>query len=67
VKPDTVILHSRADEVIPFADSEEIVKNSGLPATALIEVGTDHRLADPEPLAAMLRACEATDTKSREK
>ena len=24
----------------------------------LIEVGNDHRLADPEPLAAMLKACE---------
>ena len=62
VKPGTVILHSRADDVVPFADSEELVRNSSLPATALIEVGTDHRLADPEPLAAMLRACkEATD------
>jgi alpha/beta superfamily hydrolase len=58
VKPGTVILHSRADDVVPFADSEELVKNSGLPATALIEVGTDHRLADPEPLEKMLRACE---------
>lgn len=58
VKPETVILHSRADDVIPFADSEELVKNSGLPASSLVEVGTDHRLADPEPLAAMLRACE---------
>jgi alpha-beta hydrolase superfamily lysophospholipase len=57
VKPGTVILHSRADDVVPFADSEELVRNSGLPASALIEVGTDHRLADPEPLAAMLRAC----------
>jgi len=57
VKPDMVILHSRADETIPFADSEELVENSGLPASALIEVGSDHRLADPEPLAAMLRAC----------
>ncbi len=55
VKPDTVILHSRADDVVPFADSEELVKNSGM---TLIEVGTDHRLADPEPLAAMLKACE---------
>jgi hypothetical protein len=44
--------------VIPYGDSEELVKSSGLPASALIEVGTDHRLADPEPLAAMLRACE---------
>ena len=60
VKPSTVILHSRADDVIPFADSEELVRNSGLPATALVEVGNDHRLADPEPLAAMLRACSDT-------
>ena len=58
VKPATTILHSRADDVVPFADSEELVRNSGLPASALIEVGNDHRLADPEPLAAMLRACE---------
>jgi hypothetical protein len=57
VKPGTVILHSRADDVVPFADSEELAKKSG---SALIEVGTDHRLADPEPLAAMLRACSDT-------
>jgi alpha-beta hydrolase superfamily lysophospholipase len=55
VKLGTVILHSRADDVVPFADSEELVKNSG---ASLIEVGTDHRLADPEPLATMLKACE---------
>jgi hypothetical protein len=58
VKPGTVILHCRADDVVPFAHSEELVRNSGLPESALIEVGCDHRLADPEPLAAMLRACE---------
>ena len=56
-RPGTVILHSRADDVIPFADSEELVRKSGLPA-ALIEVGDDHRLADPEPLAKMLEACD---------
>jgi hypothetical protein len=55
VRPDTVILHSRADDVVPFADSDELAGNSG---AALIEVGTDHRLADPEPLVAMRRACE---------
>src|SRR6516162_7486200 len=59
VKPGTVILHSRADDVVPFADSEELIRNSGLSASALVEVGEDHRLADPEPLAAMLKACEA--------
>ena len=58
VKLGTVILHSRADDVVPFADSEELLKTSGLQATALVEVGNDHRLADPEPLEAMLRACQ---------
>src|SRR4029079_12678994 len=53
VKPNTLILHSRADDVVPFADSEELAKISG---ATLIEVGTDHRLADPEPLAAMSAA-----------
>jgi hypothetical protein len=53
-KPGTLILHSRADDVAPFADSEELARNSG---ATLIEVGNDHRLADPEPLAAMLKAC----------
>jgi hypothetical protein len=58
VKQNTTILHNRADDVVPFADSEELACNSDLPARALVEVGSDHRLADPEPLAAMLRACE---------
>jgi alpha-beta hydrolase superfamily lysophospholipase len=57
VKKDTTILHSRADEVVPFSDSEELVRSSGLPASALVAVGSDHRLADPEPLAKMLEAC----------
>src|SRR5438552_3343633 len=60
LKPGAVILHSRADDVIPFANSEELVRNSGLPISALLEVGADHRLADPEPLARMLRECEAS-------
>ena len=58
VKPETVILHSKADDVVPFADSEELVRNSGLPSGSLIEVGQDHRLADGESLEAMERACE---------
>jgi hypothetical protein len=58
VKPGTVILHAEADDVIPIADSRELVRISGLPDSALIIVGHDHRLADPEPLRAMLEACE---------
>lgn len=57
VKPNTTILHSRQDDVIPFADSEELVANSGLPPESLVEVGDDHRLADEESLEAMLDAC----------
>jgi len=48
VKPGMVILHSRAADVVPLADSEEQVKNSHLPSSALIEVGNNHRLADPD-------------------
>jgi hypothetical protein len=58
VKPGTVILHSRADDVVPFAYSEELIRNSKLPMTSLLIVGADHRLADPEPLQAMLEACQ---------
>ena len=54
----TIILHSRQDDVVPFSDSEELVANSGLPESALIEVGNDHRLADEEPLEAMLEGIE---------
>jgi hypothetical protein len=35
-----------------------VVRNSWLPGSALIEVGTDHHLADPQPLAEMLEACK---------
>jgi len=58
LKANGVILHSRGDDVVPFADSAELVKLSDLPASALIEVGADHRLAEPGPLQAMLEACE---------
>lgn len=58
LKLSATILHSRADRVIPFAHSEELVRNSGVDRSALIDVGNDHRLADPASLTAMLRACE---------
>jgi pimeloyl-ACP methyl ester carboxylesterase len=58
VGPNTRILHSRADNVIPFEDSRELALASGLPEAALIEIGSDHRLAHAGPLQAMLNACE---------
>lgn len=67
IKPGTAVLHSEADDVISIADSRELARNSGLPSSALVVVGTDHRLADPEPLGAMLGACErAVDQRRNE-
>jgi hypothetical protein len=57
-KPGTVILHARADDVVPFTDSEELVRASGLPDSALVAVGVDHWLNDPESLARMAQACD---------
>ncbi|MFO0905011.1 MAG: hypothetical protein U0939_18540 [Pirellulales bacterium] len=58
----TIILHSRADDVVPFVDSQTLVAASKPGLATLWEVGADHRLADPEPLRAMLHACEGRDS-----
>jgi hypothetical protein len=58
LKSNSVILHSRSDDVIPFGDSEELVSGSKLPSGTLIEVGHDHRLADEQSLEVMLWACK---------
>jgi len=58
VRAGTQVLHSRADDVVPFEDSVDLISKSGLPNSALIEVGQDHRLAEPESLEALLRAVE---------
>jgi hypothetical protein len=65
LKPNSVILHSRADDTVPFADSEELVRSSGLPPEMLIEVGNDHRLADPEPLRTILEAVKEVVRRSK--
>ncbi len=58
VKPNTVILHAKTDEIIPFADSQELLRNSSLTELALIVIGNDHRLADQKSLQVMLEAVE---------
>ena len=48
---------------MPFAEREELVRNSGLASSALIEVRSDHRLADPEPLERLLGECESVNAR----
>lgn len=65
IRANSTILHSRADDVVPYADSEELVRNSGLPVYALVETGSDHRLADEESLEIMLEACREANRLAR--
>ncbi len=59
VRPGTVVLHSKDDEVAACADSEELLHNGGLiDSGVIVVVGTEHWLADEESLEAMARAVE---------
>ncbi|QDU80497.1 hypothetical protein Pla110_22270 [Polystyrenella longa] len=58
LKSNSVILHSRFDDVVPFTDSKELFANSGLPPETLIAVGNDHSLTDEESLSVLLWACD---------
>lgn len=59
VKPGTLILHALEDDVVPFSDSQELLRASGLDeASALIITGHEHRLADPAALQALLAAVQ---------
>lgn len=57
LKPQSILIHSRHDDVIPFSDSEELVATSDLSPETLMAVGNDHRMADEESLSVMLWAC----------
>ncbi len=57
LKSNSLVLHSRNDDVISFHDSEDLIAQSNLPPDSLIEVGNDHRLADESSLDVMLWAC----------
>lgn len=57
IKSESTILHSMADTVVPFSDSQQLVSNSDLPARTIIETGNDHRLIDDASLQLLVRAC----------
>jgi hypothetical protein len=45
--------------MVPFADSQELLRNSNLPSESLIPAGTEHRLADEESLKKMVDSIES--------
>ena len=53
ISPETVILHSRQDDVISFDDSRLLSQMYG---AQLISVGSDHRMNDSEALTAIVSA-----------
>lgn len=59
VKPRTLLLHSPDDVLVPIDDSRELVRNSGLPETALRVVGEEHDMTDLEALRALILAVES--------
>ena len=46
VKPRTLVLHSQNDLLVLIDDSRELLRNSGLPETALRVVGEEHDMTD---------------------
>lgn len=58
IMPSSLILHSRSDQVVPFADSEELAMKSGLPPESLIDTDCERWLADDEALKKMLEEVE---------
>jgi alpha-beta hydrolase superfamily lysophospholipase len=58
VKARTIILHSAHDDVVPFDDSRELLRRSGLPEDRLVVVGENHRMVDQAAFGALLEAVE---------
>lgn len=50
----SIVIHSRHDDIVPFADSIELCLNS--PGLSIIPGGEDHRLNDPQARKALARA-----------
>jgi hypothetical protein len=59
VKPETAILHSPHDDLVSIDESQELLRNSGLPKRRLVAVGEDHRMIDEAAIMALLEAVES--------
>ena len=59
VKPETAILHSPLDDLVSIEESQELLRNSGLPEGRLVAVGEDHRMTDEAAIIALLEVVES--------
>jgi len=59
LKPAATVLHSPSDEVVPIQWSRELIRQSGLPETSLIEIGSSHAMTDQAALAALFDAVQS--------
>ena len=55
VKPNTVILHSDADELVPIENSRQLAARANLPNDALVVVGKSHYMTDEAALSALTK------------
>ena len=56
VKAGPVIVHSPQDKIVPFSHSLELVEGS--PGARLVELGSDHRMADDATLESIVALLE---------
>ncbi len=56
VKAGTVVVHSPQDEIVPYSHSLELVEGS--PGARLVELGSDHRMADDATLESIVALLE---------
>jgi len=58
VGPDTNIVHSENDGVVPIEDSKQLLEQSGLSESHLVVAGEDHSMFDKAALEAILKAVQ---------
>ena len=56
LKPETIVIHSPDDEIIPFSESQQLFEQHGLPSVNLLSVGTDHSLNDSSAATVLLQS-----------
>lgn len=65
VTPATVVVHAPADDIVPFADSLDLLRAAPASTACLKPIGDDHRLSDANALAGIGAAIILADWVAR--